>query len=233
MDRSINGGGIALYVREDILSRQILFKNDNNTEHFFVEINFRKEKWLISCSYKPYIQFIDKHLTHIGKEVDSFSSKYDDYTSIGDFNVELSNNLWVLQPFQNSTIIETGLSDFHKLTVTVFKSYFKKLKSKKLIYRDFKNFSNQHFRTELAKELNQNNASASQFELFQTSLGLLNKLTPSKEKCLRNNQPPFITKEVLKAIMICSRLRNKFLKTKSQECKQTYSKQMNLCVKMV
>ena len=46
MDRNINGGGIALYVREDILSRQILFKNDNNTEHFFVEINLRKKKWL-------------------------------------------------------------------------------------------------------------------------------------------------------------------------------------------
>ena len=58
--------------------------------------------------------------------------------------------------FQNSTIIETGLSDYHKLTVTVLKSYFKKLKPKKFIYRDFKNFSNQQFRTELVKELNEN-----------------------------------------------------------------------------
>ena len=30
--------------------------------------------------------------------------------------------------FQNSTIIETGLSDFHNLAVTVLKSYFKKQK---------------------------------------------------------------------------------------------------------
>ena len=36
--------------------------------------------------------------------------------------------------FQNSTIIETRLSDFHKRTVTVLKSYFKKLKPKELIY---------------------------------------------------------------------------------------------------
>ena len=50
MDRNANGGGIALYVREDIPSRQIFFKNDDNdTEHFFVEINLRKKKWLISC----------------------------------------------------------------------------------------------------------------------------------------------------------------------------------------
>ena len=39
--------------------------------------------------------------------------------------------------FQNSTIIETGLPDFRKLTVTFLKSYFKKLKSKEFIYRDF------------------------------------------------------------------------------------------------
>ena len=33
--------------------------------------------------------------------------------------------------------------------------------------------------------------------------------------------------------MTRSRLRNKFLKTKSQECKQAYNKQRNLCVTMV
>ena len=61
-------------------------------EHFFVEVNFRKKKWLISSSYNPYLQLIDKHLTHIGKGLDSLSSKYDDYILMGDFNAELSNN---------------------------------------------------------------------------------------------------------------------------------------------
>ena len=70
------------------------------------------------------------------------------------------------------------------LTAAVLKSYFKKLEPKKYIYiyiyRDFKNFSNQQFRIELLKELSENNADASQFELFQTiSPGLLNKLAPS------------------------------------------------------
>ena len=89
----------------------------------------------------------------------------------------------IQKSFQNSTIIETGLSDFHKLTVTILKSYFKKQKPKELIYRDFKNFSNQQFRTELVKELHKNNVGVSQFELFQTiSLGLLNKLATLKRK---------------------------------------------------
>ena len=142
---------------------------------FFVEINIRKKKWLISCSYNPHLEFIDTHLTHIGKRLDSFSSKYDDYILMGDFNTELSNNFvdsfcgsyskksLIEKPtcfkdpnnptcidlilinrqkgFQNSTIIEIGLSDFHRLTVTILKSYFKKLKPKELIYCDFKNFS--------------------------------------------------------------------------------------------
>ena len=76
--------------------------------------------------------------------------------------------------------LKNFLSDFHKFTVTVLKSNFKKLKPK-LIYRDFKNFFNQQFRTELVKELNENNVDASQFELFQIiSLGLLDKLAPTK-----------------------------------------------------
>ena len=54
-----------------------------------------------------------------------------------------------------------------------------------------------------------------------------------KKKILKNNQSSFITKEVQKAIMTRSRLRNKFLKTKSQECKQAYNKQRNLCVTVV
>ena len=54
-----------------------------------------------------------------------------------------------------------------------------------------------------------------------------------RTELVRNNQSSFITKEVRKTIMTRSRLRNKFLKTKSQECKQAYNKQRNLCVKKV
>ena len=80
-----------------------------------------------------------------------------------------------------------------------------------------KNFSNQRFRTELLKELNEKNIDGSQFELFQTiSIGLFNKLAPTKQNTLRNDQSFFITKEVRKAVMTRLKLRNKVLKTKSQ-----------------
>ena len=41
-DRNRNGGGIMLYIREDIPSRLIKEKLRNNSEYFFVEINLRK-----------------------------------------------------------------------------------------------------------------------------------------------------------------------------------------------
>ena len=49
------------------------------------------------------------------------------------------------QSFQNSTTIETGLSDFHHLTVTVMKTKFKKLPPKKILYRDNKNYNSVDF----------------------------------------------------------------------------------------
>ena len=39
--------------------------------------------------------------------------------------------------FQNSLEIDTGLSDFHRMTVTVMKAYFPKLRPKLVNYRDF------------------------------------------------------------------------------------------------
>ena len=42
-----------------------------------------------------------------------------------------------LRSFQNSSVFETGFSDFHKLTITVLKQYFPNLKPKLVNYRDY------------------------------------------------------------------------------------------------
>ena len=69
MDRNANKDGLALCFEEDMQSRQNSFKiNDKEIEHSFVEINLQKKKnILILCSYNPYLQFIEKQLTSIGK----------------------------------------------------------------------------------------------------------------------------------------------------------------------
>ena len=49
--------------------------------------------------------------------------------------------------FQNSCAIERGLSDFHKMTVSVIKCYSAKAELKVIFYRDYDNFFNESFRS--------------------------------------------------------------------------------------
>ena len=42
--------------------------------------------------------------------------------------------------FQNSSVIDIGLLDFHNMTVTALRSYFKKAEPKIIMYRDYKVF---------------------------------------------------------------------------------------------
>ena len=55
--------------------------------------------------------------------------------------------------FQNTLVIETGLLDFHRLTVTVTKVYFRKQAPKTLYYRNMKYFNNELFRNDFYQEL--------------------------------------------------------------------------------
>ena len=47
--------------------------------------------------------------------------------------------------FQSTCVIETGLSDFHRMTVSVLKTHFRKLPPKIVTSRDFKKFENDKF----------------------------------------------------------------------------------------
>ena len=47
--------------------------------------------------------------------------------------------------FQDTMVIETGLSDFHKMSTTVIKMYYAKQKPSIVHYRKFKHFCNDSF----------------------------------------------------------------------------------------
>ena len=57
-------------------------------EAMFIEINIRKIKWLISCSYNLHKADMKNYSKAIGKNLDSKSSKYDTLFALGDFNPE-------------------------------------------------------------------------------------------------------------------------------------------------
>ena len=46
-------------------------------------------------------------------------------------------------------MLETGLSDFHKMTLTAMRSYFVKQTRKVVYYRDYKKFSYDLFRNDI------------------------------------------------------------------------------------
>ena len=61
LDRDSLGGDILLYVREDIPTN-LTEVATTPIEGFYVEINLRNDKWLISCSYDPDNNMIGNHL---------------------------------------------------------------------------------------------------------------------------------------------------------------------------
>ena len=71
--RNIHGGETLFYMREDILVK-LLSVEPLLTERFFVEINLRKRKWLVCCSYNPHKDKISNHLQLIRKNLDLYSS---------------------------------------------------------------------------------------------------------------------------------------------------------------
>ena len=55
--------------------------------------------------------------------------------------------------FQGTCVIETGMSDFHLMTLTVMRKNFKKIKPRIINYRLYNNFSNEYYKKCLFNEL--------------------------------------------------------------------------------
>ena len=90
----------------------------------------------------------------------------------------------------------------------------------------YRNSDNKKFEEELKKQL----PSVSDFESFQfTFKVILNQFAPFKQKLIRNNNQPFMTKTLRKAIMKRYKLRNKFNEERDIGNWSEYKRQRNLC----
>ena len=138
--------------------------------------------------------------------------------------------------FQNSCVIETGLSDVHMMIVTVMKTSYQKVEPRVINYRDYQSFSNEGFRESLLENMKgklSENSDKSFSNFINTCNTVLDKQLPKKKKYVRGNQWPFMNKTLSKAIMLRTKLRNKFLKNRSNENKKNYVKQRNHCVSLL
>ena len=119
-------------------------------------------------------------------------------------------------------------SDFQKLTTTVLKQYFHKVKPQVVNYRDYRNFRNEKFRAQLDNEILKHDINNMEYQHFlNIFIEVLNKHAPMKQKYLRANQGRFLAKNLHKAIMKRSRLRNKFLSDRTEMSRKEYKKQRN------
>ena len=106
--------------------------------------------------------------------------------------------------FQTTCIIETGLSDFHLMTLTVMRKSLKKLKHRVINYRSRKHFSNEVYRESSLGKLSQQTFVNNDYEFEKfcnITLETLHTYAPRKAKHARGNQIPFMTKDLSKNIM--------------------------------
>ena len=102
--------------------------------------------------------------------------------------------------YKFSNTFVTSLSDHHKLISTVSKSGSFKGTPRIKIYRSYKSFNIDNFKSILNQKLN--NLSSTTYDDFEeTFLSLLNKHATLEKKILRHNNGPFMTKELRNEIM--------------------------------
>ena len=136
--------------------------------------------------------------------------------------------------FQTTCVIETGLSDFHRMTVSVLKMRFRKLPPRIISYRDFSNYHNANFINSLTEILFEGENTESFVKdpdcFYKVCTEVLNQHAPRKKKYVCGNNKRLINKALSQTMMQKTKLRNKFLKDPSAENKFSYNKQRNWCI---
>ena len=194
LDRNRNGGGVMIFVKENIPSKQLNKHTFTETiEGLFIEINLRKTKLLLFGSYRSdnitYGVCPRTFFHQLNLALDTYTT-YDKILLAGDFNIEDTDHVLeeflseqgmknlvkentcfksIEKPscidllltntphsFQQTKTVTTGLSDFHKMVITVLKTTVPKTEPKIIYYRDYKKFNLLSFRSELRFELRKN-----------------------------------------------------------------------------
>ena len=116
------------------------------------------------------------------------------------------------------------------------KVFYKKQKPYIVTDRNYKHFSDEAFMLDVKNSIIQVTSEDNdlEFDRFKTALDeAIQRHAPIKKRYVRANQVPFINKKINKEIMKRSRLKNKFLSTKSDIDRKAYNRQRNLCVSLI
>ena len=265
LDRCRQGGGVLIYVRDDISSRNLMKHTSyHDMETLFIELNFKKSKWLLVGCYHPPSQNDQYFFNVIDLALDTYNN-YNKLLLIGDFNIQefekpledflyqhdlnnivkeatcfkSSSNPSCIDlilttsssSFKHTTTLCSGLSDFHKLVISVFKTTKVNSKPKELHYRDFKNYNTLCFNDHLTRSY-ANDTSLSYGSFERNFMNVLEQHAPMKKKLVRANHAPYVTKTLRKAIMKRSNLETVYRKKKTEQALINYKEQKNFCSRL-
>ena len=118
--------------------------------------------------------------------------------------------------FQSSSLVETSLSDFHKMAVTVMKTTFEKLKPRVTYTRNWNEF-----------------AILGHNKFLGICINTLDIFAPRLKIYLRGKKMPFKNKNVVNTHRKRACLRNKFLKNITENNRVCYSKQRDFCASLL
>ena len=211
-----------------------------------LEINLQKHKFILFVIYRPPKDDLSAFLNVLSESLDETLTKFDRFIIMGDFNANTENKslkqfideyrcksligsntcfksengscidlILSNHPFshQQNKTFETGFSDHHHLIYTMLKSKYERLPPKRIVYRDLKNFDMNQFKNEILNQCNDENELQNLNEKIEK---IMDTLAPYKQKLIRGNNKPHITKALRKEIMTRLRLKNRYNKTKSE-----------------
>ena len=202
-DRNWSGGGIIVYVQENIPSKQLTkHKLLDDVDGVFTEVNLRKTKWLIFSTYRPSSQPMEYFFKHISYALDRYRQTYQKFFLAGDFNTEETKPCLseFLTCYDSKSLVKDNMlwkswkpkmhrSFCHKEYWQFPKN--KKSKLKEIFYRNYKKFDINIFKIVLRFKIQ----SIKSYESFeQVFLEVLNKHATVKKKFLRANQELYMTK---------------------------------------
>ena len=94
LDKSPKSGGILVHVKSSIPSRQLNFPNlPFKIKAILFELNLRKKKWLVIFTYRPPLEPLSRFLDSLTNIIGFFSSSYDIFIVMGDFNSQPTDSI--------------------------------------------------------------------------------------------------------------------------------------------
>ena len=125
LDKSCNGGGVIIYVKEEIPSKFLKkHKLPQDIKGMFIELNFRKIKWLLFRTYHPPSQNDQYYFEALDKVLDCYSS-YDRIVLMGDFNSDDLEACMETFLYQNNlgNIVKEGACFKHSSKLSTIDSF--------------------------------------------------------------------------------------------------------------